>query len=71
MDIVIKSDHKMAAIEVKAGASANATAVSNLSRFRDRLGDRFSCRVVLHTGTRGNQLTDRIYLLPISALWDL
>ncbi len=61
----------MAAIEVKAGGAADSSAVRNLSLLRDRLGDRFSAGVVLHAGPRGAVLGDRLYSLPLAALWEL
>ncbi|MDQ2709222.1 MAG: hypothetical protein M3Z25_17015 [Actinomycetota bacterium] len=38
---------------------------------RDRIGERFSAGVVLHTGPQASRLGDRLYSLPISALWVL
>ncbi len=42
-----------------------------LSRLRDRLGQRFAAGVVLHTGARGSRLGDRLHAVPIAALWEL
>lgn len=69
VDLVVEARGRVAAVEVKAAAGADRSAVRSLSRLRDRLGDRFSAGVVLHTGTRGARLGERLYSLPISAVW--
>lgn len=71
VDLVVEARGRVAAVEVKAGAAADPTAVRHLTRLRDRLGDRFAAGVVLHTGTRGGRLGDRLFALPIAALWEL
>lgn len=70
IDVVAESRGQVAAVEVKAGATADRAAVRNLTMLRDRLGEAFAAGVVLHTGTRGTQLSDRLYSLPISVLWE-
>lgn len=70
IDIVVESpDGRVAAIEVKAGPGAAPAVVRNLVSLRDRLGPRFIIGVVLHSGSEGTRLGDRILSLPISALW--
>lgn len=70
IDIVVESpDGRIAAIEVKAGPGAGPAAVRNLVSLRDRLATRFVTGVVLHSGSEGARLGDRIISLPISALW--
>lgn len=57
------------AIEIKATAAPNVSDARNLVWMRDRLGDRFIAGAVLHTGPRPFRLAERIFALPICALW--
>lgn len=56
-------------IEVKASAAPGRDEAIHLAWLRDRLGDRFTGGVVLHTGPRAYQLEDRIVAAPICTLW--
>jgi uncharacterized protein len=57
------------ALEIKATAAPGASDARHLVWTRDRLGDRFLAGAVLHTGPRSFRLADRIFALPICALW--
>jgi uncharacterized protein len=57
------------AIEVKSKASLPARDWRSLSRLRDALGDRFRCGCVIHLGADTVPLGDRLFALPLSALW--
>jgi uncharacterized protein len=56
-------------IEVKAGAAPSPRDARHLRWLRDQLGDSFICGIVLHTGPRPFELGDRLWALPICALW--
>lgn len=56
-------------IEVKAAAAPDRDAARHLCWLRDRLDDRFTAGVVLHTGPRAYPLDDRIVAAPIGTLW--
>ena len=56
-------------IEVKATTSPGADAAKHLRWLRDRLGDRFAAGIVLHLGQRASSFGDRIWAVPVSALW--
>lgn len=71
IDLIVESRGRVAAVEIKAGASADSRAIVNLSRLRDRLGDRFAAGLILHTGPSGMRLSDRLFSLPLAALWEL
>ncbi len=58
------------AIEIKASVSPRSTDTQHLAWLRDKLGDRFVAGIVLYLGNHGLSLGDRLYLLPMSALWD-
>lgn len=59
----------MIGIEVKATSAPNAAAAEHLVWLRDQVGERFLAGVVLHTGPRTFQLSERITAAPISTLW--
>ncbi len=70
VDIIIESDdRRVAGIEMKASGSPSADDFKHLRFLRDRLGDRFSLGVVLHTGREAVPFGDRLLALPYSALW--
>jgi hypothetical protein len=61
---------RVAAIEVKASASPGRSDARHMAWLRDKLGHRFVAGVVLYLGNHSLSLGDRLYLLPMSALWD-
>jgi predicted AAA+ superfamily ATPase len=70
IDLVIEfGGGRVAGIEIKAGAAPNHHDARHLEWLREALGDRFVAGVVLHTGPRAFQLSERIYAAPISTLW--
>lgn len=70
IDLVIEApDGRVVAVEVKAGGGAVASSTRHLVSVRDRLGDRFTAGVILHSGPRGSALSDRIISAPLAALW--
>jgi len=60
---------QLVGLEVKATASPDTTDVRHLVWLRDKLGDSFTCGVLLHTGKHSFKLSDRIYAAPISTIW--
>ena len=56
-------------IEVEAGAAPGPRDARHLAWMRDQLGERFVRGVVLHTGPQPFELGDRLWALPIWALW--
>ena len=70
IDLVIEStDQAVVALQVKAAATLRAADWSALEKLRDARGSRFKAGAVLHTGDQTGPLGDRIWALPISALW--
>jgi predicted AAA+ superfamily ATPase len=70
VDLVLESaEGQVAGIEVKASASVTAGHVKGLQFLRDRLGDRFTLGALLYTGRDAVRMSDRIWALPLSALW--
>lgn len=60
---------RVVAIEVKASASPGSDATRALRWARDGLGDRLHAGVLLHLGEEASSRGDRIYSMPLSALW--
>lgn len=70
IDIVVDlGAGRAAGIEVKATAAPTASDARHLAWFRDEMGDRFVGGVVLHTGAGSFRMGERIWALPIAALW--
>jgi uncharacterized protein len=72
VDLVLeRPDGTIAAVEVKAGAGAGASDFTALKSLRDQLGSQFQAGVVLYLGDQIVPFGDKLWLVPISALWTL
>lgn len=70
VDVVLEfDDGRVFLIEVKASATFRAEHTRGIRALAERLGHRFLGGAVLGTTTESRQLGDRIWGLPISALW--
>jgi predicted AAA+ superfamily ATPase len=70
IDIILESRAgEIAAVEVKAGASLDARDWRSLAKLRDRADRRFRAGVLIHTGRQTLPLGDRLWAVPVSALW--
>lgn len=69
VDILAEVARGVVGIEVKATAAPRVDDAKHLVFLRDKLGKRFLCGAVLHTGPRAFVLSDRVLALPICALW--
>lgn len=70
VDIVLESaSGEVAGVEVKAGATVGGSDLAGLRRLREKLGDRFTCGVVLYAGERTLPFGDRLWIVPLAALW--
>ena len=70
IDLVLEAnDGTVVAIEAKASASLAGSDRRALVELRDTLGEKFRAGVLLHTGTETVPLGERIWGLPVSALW--
>jgi predicted AAA+ superfamily ATPase len=56
-------------VEVKATSTPRPADARHLVTLRDRLGKQFGIGVVLHLGTQRLRLSDRIWAVPVAALW--
>ena len=71
VDLVIEhASGDVVGVEVKASATPRARDAGGLSLLRDRLGDRFRCGILLHTGPETLPLANRIWAIPLAGLWE-
>jgi uncharacterized protein len=69
VDIIIeRPDGRVIALEVKSARSVNQRDANGLTFLRDRLGDRFECGILLHTGPITARFSDRVWAVPVAAL---
>lgn len=59
----------VAGVEVKLGASPTVRDARHLALLRDGLGERFTVGIVVHTGAHSLPLGERLWAVPVSALW--
>lgn len=69
IDIIVEQGRNVAGVEVKATATPRPRDARHLAYLRDRLGDRFTIGVVLHTGRQHVVLGQRLVAAPIAAVW--
>jgi predicted AAA+ superfamily ATPase len=71
VDIVVEQGNQLlAGIEVKAAASVSHADLRGLRKLSALVGDRFKAGVVLYDGASMVSFGDRLYAVPIRALWD-
>lgn len=71
VDVIAElGDGSVMGFEVKSGSTVKQEHLRGLRALRDRLGDRFRGGYVLNASTRGVVLGDRLWSLPVSALWE-
>lgn len=72
VDLVVedrRSGH-IAGIEIKLTSTPLASHARYLASLRDRLGDRFTVGSLVHAGTQALPLGDRLWAVPVTALWN-
>jgi predicted AAA+ superfamily ATPase len=70
VDLVLESPAgEVVAIEVKAGASVDPSALRGLRFLRDKLGARFKLGVVVYCGEHTLPFGERVWAVPVSGLW--
>jgi predicted AAA+ superfamily ATPase len=72
IDLVLETaDGRVLGIEIKAGQTPRPDWFRWLVQMRDTLGDRFIAGITLYTGDQTLPYGDRLYAVPIPALWEL
>lgn len=70
IDLILeRRDGSIVAIEAKAGATLDAADRRALTELRDAVGERFRAGILLYTGAATTPLGDRLWAVPVSALW--
>ena len=70
VDVVLeKSNGSVAAVEVKASATVGTSDFAALQALRDPLGQRFQSGIVLYLGDQVIPFGDKLWLVPLPALW--
>jgi predicted AAA+ superfamily ATPase len=71
VDVIVEDRRSgvVSGVEVKSTGTPRAEHARHLALLRDRLGDRFAVGVVLHLGAAVLPLGDRLWALPVPALW--
>lgn len=71
VDVVLEHGaREVVGVEVKAAATVMATDFRGLKKLKNAVGDRFSVGVVLYDGESFAGFGDRLYAVPIRALWE-
>jgi predicted AAA+ superfamily ATPase len=68
--VLEKPDGSVAGVEVKAGATVGPSDFAALQELREGLGKKFIAGVVLYTGEKLIPFGDKLWLVPLPALWD-
>jgi uncharacterized protein len=70
VDLVLEDrSGRVVAIEVKAKVSLGARDTRGLEKLRAAAGERFAAGAIIHAGDRTLPLGDRLWALPVSAMW--
>ena len=69
VDIVLESQGRIVGIEVKSSSVVSRDDARGLLWMKDRLGDDFAGGAVLSSASVPFQIDDRVWALPLSALW--
>jgi predicted AAA+ superfamily ATPase len=70
VDIVVeRPSGEIVGVEVKAAATVRRGDLAGLAHLRDRLGARFRSGVVVYLGERTLRFGDRLWAVPLEALW--
>lgn len=70
VDVILeKPDGRTAAVEIKSGVTVGAKDFTPLKTLRDQLGERFCSGVMLYEGDQIVPYGDKLWLVPLSALW--
>jgi len=71
VDVVLEArDGRLVGLEVKAGATVTNRDFGALRQLQAKAGDRFRCGVVLYTGRETLPFGDRLWCVPMCALWE-
>lgn len=67
--IVERFDGSVMGIEVKAGVKIEKKDIRGLQTVKQRMGSSFVGGIIFHLGERSYEIEDKIFVLPVDALW--
>ena len=70
VDIVLEEGQSIAGVQVKAAATVLEGDLRGLRKLRDMSGRRFTAGIVLYDGTATIRFDERLYAVPLRALWE-
>jgi predicted AAA+ superfamily ATPase len=71
IDFIMEArNSKLVAIEVKASSSFDPKDLKAIKDFKKAVGDRFHRGIIFHTGQEVYKIDEKLYILPIQALWE-
>lgn len=70
VDLILARGRALCGVEVKAAASVAAADFRGLRKLRDAAGERFRAGLVLYDGEHAVPFGDRLYALPLRAIWE-
>ena len=69
VDFVLERRQQVVGIEVKSAASVKPNDLRGLRRIQAINADNFACGIILHDGDRIQKVGDKLFAMPVSALW--
>ncbi|HEX5400845.1 MAG TPA: ATP-binding protein [Pseudonocardiaceae bacterium] len=71
IDLIVEDRRtgELAGLEIKLTGTPTVRHAKHLMMLRDRLGERFTTGLVVHAGSQTLPLGDRIWAVPVAALW--
>jgi predicted AAA+ superfamily ATPase len=71
VDLIVEDRRsgELAGIEIKLTSTPTSRQARHLAMLRDKLGDRFKTGLVIHAAQQTLPLGDRVWAVPVSALW--
>ena len=70
IDLILQSaSGRVVSVEIKAASTVDQRDARHLAWLRDQLGATFQRGIILHTGATTYPLGDRVWAVPIAALW--
>jgi hypothetical protein len=71
VDLIVEDRRtaEVSGIEIKLTSSPKSSHARHLAMLRDQLGDRFRSGLVVHSGPQTLPLGERLWAVPVSALW--
>lgn len=70
VDVVLEAAQRVAAVEIKAGATVSDRDLRGLRRLRDAAGDTWAAGAILYDGETCVSVGDGLWAVPVRSLWE-